>query len=113
MTLIVAALLIGSMLCGLACRANVRFRRERRLPMQWWFDGTVTWCAPRPVALAAIPALALAVLLSFAVLSSNMRPRSGQEDMAFPAFIGIGALFLSIQRLHFWLIEKTLHRKDS
>lgn len=33
------------LLCGLAIRANSRFRNRDRLPMQWWLTGDVTWSA--------------------------------------------------------------------
>lgn len=110
MTIVIIAVLLGLTLCGLARRANARFHREDRLPMQWWVDGSVTWHAPRPVALAFIPALAFSVLLSSAVLALNVQPRPGQEGMVLPTLVGMGALFVLIQLLHFWLIEKTLHK---
>lgn len=108
MIMVILALLFGLALGGLARGANARFRSEKRLPMQWWLDGNVTWFAPRPVALAVIPLIASFVLLSFAILSMTVRPRPGQENMVFPTFIGIGILFVLIQLLHFWLIGKTL-----
>lgn len=113
MTLVIIAVLFALALCGLARSANARFRLEDRLPMQWWLDGNVTWSAPRLVALAFIPALAFCVLLSFVVLSLNMQPRPGQEGMVVPTLIGIGALFVLIQLLHFWMIDKTLRRNGS
>ena len=107
------ALFFGLLLCGLAIRANSRFHREDRLPMQWWLTGDVTWSAPRVLALAFIPALATGVLAINAALAMNLQPRPGQEGMVLPGLIGTGLLFLVVQRLHFWLIEKTLRRGDS
>lgn len=107
------ALLFGMILCGLAIRANSRFRREDRLPMQWWLPGDVTWSAPRVLALGFIPALAIGVLTINAALAANLQPRPGQEGMVLPGLIGTGVLFVVIQRLHFWLIERTLGRGDS
>ena len=107
------ALFFGLLLCRLAIRANSRLRREDRLPMQWWLTGDVTWSAPRVLALAFIPALAIGVLAINAALAMNLQPRPGQEGMVLPGLIGTGLLFLVVQRLHFWLIEKTLRRDDS
>ena len=104
------AFFFGLILCGLSFRANSRFRDEDRLPMQWWLTGEVTWSAPRVVALAFVPALAIIVLTLNAGLALNLRPRPGQEGMVLPAFIGTGILFIAIQLFHFWMIEKTLRR---
>ena len=97
-------------LCRLALRANARFRREERLPMQWWLNGDVTWSAPRPLALAFIPALGTCVLLIFAAASLHVPPRAGQEHLVIPAFLGLGAMFVAVQLLHIWLIRVTLRR---
>ena len=77
-----------------------------------WLTGDVTWSAPRVLALAFIPALAIGVLAINAALAMNLQPRPGQEGMVQPGLIGTGLLFLMVQRLHFWLIEKTLRRGD-
>lgn len=103
----------GLILCGLAVRANSRFRGEDRLPMQWWLNGEVTWSAPRGVALACVPALAVCVLAINAALALNLRPRPGQEGMVLPTFIATGMTFIAVQLLHFWLIEKTLRQNGS
>jgi hypothetical protein len=113
MTNVVTAVLFILVSCGIALRANTRLRGEDRLPMQWWIDGQVTWSAPRTVALAFVPALVLAVLVSLIVLLLNLRPRPGQEGLELPALIGLGIIFLAIQLLHVWLIEKTLRRNRS
>lgn len=113
MSLVITAVIFSLALCGLAWRANARFRREDRLPMQWWLNGEVTWSAPRPIALALIPALAIFVFASLIVLSRNVAPRPGQEGMVLPTLIGLGATFVFIQALHFWLIERSLRRNGS
>lgn len=100
-------------LAVLALWANNRFRDEARLPMQWWLTGEVTWSAPRPLALAFVPALAVATFAIYALMGVKVPPRVGQEDMVFPAFVGLGTLFVAVQLLHFWLVEKTLSRKGS
>ena len=101
------AVIFGLILGTLAYRANGRFRDEDRLPMQWWITGEVNWYAPRRLALAFIPALAVAVI---SLLSVMLEPRPGQEDLVLPALIGIGVTFLAIQVAHFFMIEKTLRR---
>jgi len=88
MAMLGIAFFFGLILCGLALRANWRFRDESRLPMQWWLNGEVTWSAPRVGALAFVPALGIAVLTINAALALNLRPRPGQEGMVLPTFIG-------------------------
>ena len=112
MTILIAAFFV-LILGGLALWANSRFRGEDRLPMQWWFTGEVTWSAPRPLALAFIPALAVCAFAAYALLAAKVPPRPGQESMMFPAFIGLGAMFVAVQLLHLWLVEKTLRRNGS
>lgn len=93
-----------------AILANMRFRRESRLPMQWWLDGRVTWSALRPVALAFIPVLATGMLGIVAVLSQTLPPRAGQEALVWPVMLGSGALSVAIQLLHLGLIARTVRR---
>jgi len=107
------AFLFGMILCGLALRANSRFRYEDRLPMQWWLTGEVTRTAPRVVALAFVPALAIVILTINAALALNLQPRPGQEGLVLPATIATGIIFIRVQLFHFWLIENTLHRNGS
>lgn len=107
MAVVVAAALFFAALCGLALWANERFRNDARLPMQWWINGDVTWSAPRAVALALFPALALLV---FAMLTL-LPPRQGQEGVVLTATIATGAALIATQLLYFWLVHKTLRRK--
>ncbi|WP_448501415.1 hypothetical protein [Sphingomonas sp.] len=112
MTILGIAIIFIMAVCALAFRANKRFAMERRLPMQWWLTGEVTWSAPRRLALSFIPILATIVLTIFVIMSFTQQPRSGQEHFVLPSFIGLGATFVSIQLFHFWLIDRTL-RRDS
>jgi hypothetical protein len=93
-----------------AILANTRFRRESRLPIQWWLDGKVIWSAPRAVTLAFIPVLATGVLGVVAVLSQTLPPRAGQEALVWPVMLGSGALSVAIQFLHLGLIARTVRR---
>lgn len=93
--------------------ASSRLQDVDRLPMQWGLTGQVTWFAPRPLALAFIPALAACTFVSLTLLSLIVRPRPGQEGMVLPAFIGMGVLFLGIQLCHLWLVHRTLRRNGS
>ena len=104
------AVLFGLLLGALACWADRRFRNEDRLPMQWSLTGEITWSAPRRVALAFIPALAVIVLAILGVIMLTLQPRAGQESQVLPAFMGLGATFVAIQLAHFWLIARTLRR---
>ncbi len=96
-------------MCGVAFWANRRLRSEDRLPMQW-HGREVTWSAPRPIALAFVPALAFLVFCGLSVLSLYTRPRPGQEGMVIPSLIAIGLLFLAVQVFHLWMVEKTIRR---
>lgn len=110
MTLMLIAVVFGLISSGIALRANARFQREDRLPMQWWVDGSVTWSAPRRIALSFIPVLATFTLCGLAALLSHMKPRPGQEHLAVPSFLVVGLLFLVIQIFHLWMIGKTVRR---
>lgn len=99
---------VAVMIC-FALRANTRFSGERRLPMQWWLNGEVTWYAPRRMALALIPTLSIIVF----GLMLITKPRPGDEDLVLPVMLFAGFLFLGIQLLHLYLVRKTLHRNGS
>lgn len=98
--------------CGIAISANKRLRAETRLPMQWWLGGEVIWSAPRPIALAFVPSLAVLVFAGLAVLSVYTRPRPGQEGMVIPSLFAVGLIFLAAQAFHLWMVERTVRRDD-
>jgi len=91
-------------------RASFRFRENARLPMQWTFGGRVTWTAPRRIALAFIPVLAIVVLACALASSFLVEPRQGQEDAVVPAFGIMGAMFIGVYALHTRLIGWSLER---
>ena len=107
------ALIFCLSFCGVALWANRRLRDHERLPMQWWLTGEVIWSAPRPVALAVIPAFSSIALVGLALLSFNVQPRPGQEGLEMPANIAAGIMLLAVQLFHLWMIEKTIRRKGS
>ncbi|GGE93404.1 hypothetical protein [Sphingomonas prati] len=113
MTIVLIGIFFGLVLCGVALRAEARFRSEDRLPMQWWLDGEVTWSAPRWMALAFIPALSILMLVGVGVLLSNTRPRLGQEGMVIPSFIALGTTLLAAQFFHLWMVAKTVRWNGS
>lgn len=113
MTLALIGIAFGLVFFYLALRADARFRKEARLPMQWWLDGQVTWSAPRRLALAFVPSLSLLMLGGFGVLLANAQPRPGQENMVLPAYVALGLISLGAQILHLWLISKTVQRNGS
>lgn len=113
MVMIVTAIIASLILAGLARWANSRLRSEDQLPMQWWVTGEVTWSAPRPIALSIVPTLAVLTFIVIVVLSFSTDPRSGQEAEVLPTMISLGIMFLGIQVLHLWLIEKTVQRNSS
>ena len=110
------AALVGTLFClascALAIRANNRLRGEARLPMQWWLGGEVIWSAPRPIALAFVPALAVLVFAGLTVIFFYTRPRPGQEGMLIPSLFAMGFILLAAQVFHLWMVEKTVRRSD-
>ncbi|WP_019832424.1 hypothetical protein [Sphingomonas sp. PR090111-T3T-6A] len=113
MAMVGIAILFSLVLCGFALLANARLKGVNRIPMQWWFNGEATWSAPRPVALAFFPVMAACAFIVLIFLAENVRPKVGQEGMVLPTFIGIGLMFLGLQLLHLWLVQKTLRRNGS
>jgi hypothetical protein len=110
MGMLVVSAVFVVILTALAYRANIRFHNESRLPMQWGITGAVNWSAPRYVALAFIPILAIGVLGFQVIMSLNVPARAGQETLVFPVLVGTGVTFVAVQLLHLWLIERTLRR---
>jgi hypothetical protein len=114
MTQAVVAMLIGAaavaLLCAMSLHANRRFGTEPRLPMQW-IGRSVTWTAPRPVALAFTPVLAAVCLTAIAALGAFRVPRPGQEGLVIPLFLLVALAFLGVHALHLWLIQRTLARR--
>jgi uncharacterized membrane protein YedE/YeeE len=110
MVLLTIGSVFAVVMIWLALRANTRFSGERRLPMQWWLNGDVTWYAPRRVALAFIPTVSIIVLALYVALSRTTKPRAGDEHLVIPAMLFMGFLFLGIQWLHLYLVRKTLLR---
>ena len=105
----IVAITIG-VLVLMSVRANRRFKREDRLPMQWSIDGSVNWTAPRPIALAFTPALAAILLSATAVLTTVLKPRPGQEGLVIPALGLVAIVFIAVHAFHLWLIRSSLSR---
>jgi hypothetical protein len=92
-------------------RANSRFRREERLPMQWSFGGKVNWTAPRRIALAFTPTLAALVLSAVAIaISMSGEARAGQGNMGPLVVLTAGLVFVIVHALHLWLIDRTIRQ---
>ena len=111
MLAVVILLAAAGAMMALSLRADRRFRAIDRLPMQWWVTGEVTWSAPRRLALAFMPALAVVSLGFITIMALNVPTRPGQEGLVLPTAIGMGALLVAVQLLHFWLIARTLRRQ--
>ncbi|RYF00040.1 MAG: hypothetical protein EOO77_34645 [Oxalobacteraceae bacterium] len=111
MSIVIVSVISVLMVCALAYRADSLFYGEDRLPMQWWITGQVTWSAPRRLALAFMPALAIVLLGFVTIMALNVPARAGQEGLVLPMTIGMGATLIAVQLLHFWLIARTLHRQ--
>jgi hypothetical protein len=106
------ALVAVALLTAMSLRANRRFEMERRLPMQWWLDGAVTWAAPRRVALAFTPVLAAICLAAIVALTIFGKPRPGQEGLVIPVNIFVAITFLCAHAFHLWMIQRTVWRKE-
>jgi len=111
MSIVVVSVISVLVICALAYRADASFQSEDRLPMQWWVTGELTWSAPRRLALAFMPALAIVSLGFITIMALNVPARRGQEGFVLPTAIGMGAVLVAVQLLHFWLIARTLHRQ--
>ena len=95
-------------LIAMSRRADRRFRRVDRLPMQWLLSGEVTWTAPRRIALSLIPGLAATILTAMAVMMRLTKPRPGQEGYEIPILLIMAALWVAIHAFHIWMIGRTL-----
>lgn len=101
------ALIAVALLAAMSLHANRGFKTERRLPMQWWLDGSVTWTAPRPVALAFTPVLAAAILAP----TPFLKPKPGQEDLVIPVMIFAALALVGVHALHLRLMQRTIQRR--
>ncbi|WP_153006288.1 hypothetical protein [Sphingomonas sanguinis] len=79
MSIVIVSVISVLILCALAYRADALFHSEERLPMQWWITGEVTWSAPRRLALAFMPALAIVLLGFVTIMALNVPARPGQS----------------------------------
>lgn len=104
------ALVFAAILILVAWRADARFRQWQRLPMQWTLTGSVTWTAPRRIALALIPALAIPILAAIAATIGRVPPRAGQEGLEIPVLLLTGAVFVAVQWLHLRLVARQVRR---
>jgi hypothetical protein len=77
-----------------AVHADTRLLHRDRLPMNWGASGRATWTAPRRVALATVPALALVVLL----LALAYPERGLAAPLPF-VFLSVGFLVLQSVQL--------------
>ncbi len=80
----VIGLIVTAILVRMSFLANERFQDQIRLPMQWFLSGEVTWTAPRRLALAFIPALAIPIIWATVALTIFVPPRPGQEGFEIP-----------------------------
>lgn len=100
----------AAVLITLSLRANARLRQHDRLPMQWSVTGSVNWTAPRRVALAFVPGLAIIVIAAVAASVRWLDPRPGQEGLEIPVLLIVAGGFIGVQWLHLRLIERSFRR---
>ena len=93
----------------LGLRADRRFSRHPRLPMQWSLDGRPTWYAPRRLALIAFPILSGAGLLVIAAMSvvTAMAPATmtASPGLLLPfglGILGIGLFAVYLRMVALW-----------
>lgn len=80
--------------------ANQKFHDRDRLPMQWSLDRRVNWSAPRPIALAFTPALAVVVLIVLLQLLAS------DPEVQFWTLVAVAAVFVGVHWLHLYLLER-------
>lgn len=80
----------------LAARANRRFAEHPSLPMQFGMDGRVGWTAPRAVALAFMPGLAVVTFAGLALLA----PDAGGALVAALSLLGGQVFYHGMIRRH-------------
>ena len=91
-------------------RADRRFSRHARLPMQWWLDGRPTWYAPRRLALILIPVVSGAgflLMIVAAIAPAMMAPERMSSHPGLPillilATLGIGLFALYLRMVALW-----------
>ena len=110
MAQVIVALIATVLMVGMSIVANRKFRDQDRLPMQWLLSGEVTWKAPRLVAVAFVPALGIPIIWATVVLTMFVAPRPGQEGFEIPVVLLMAVIFVAIQFLHIWLIDRHLTR---
>ena len=100
----VFCLLMVGMMVFVSVIANALLPAASHLPMQWGLKRGVNWSAPRWIALAFTPILAIAVLAFIFFLSD-----SGSED-GQGVTVAVAAAFLLGHGLHLWLVWRHLTR---
>lgn len=105
------ALIAVCVLVAMSVRANHRFGDIERLPMQWFLDGSVTWTAPRALALAFTPILAAIVLTGTAILTAYAKARPSQEGFEIPVMLFVAITFIGVHALHLRLIARSLDER--
>ncbi|WP_310105739.1 hypothetical protein [Sphingomonas sp. BE138] len=103
-------MITSAVLLRMSLRANFRFQNESRLPMQWWIDGSVNWTAPRPLALAFTPVLAVIVLVGTVLSTIFLEPHRGQANLEIPVILTLALTFVGVHALHLALMARTLKR---
>jgi hypothetical protein len=109
---VIIAILGIALLAQMSFRANVRFRNEVRLPMQWDLDGSVIWSAPRAAALSLMPVIGTCTLAALVGMSWVLKSRPGQEWLEVPATLIVAGVCLGSHRFHIWMIGRYLRRRS-
>ncbi|KQV32313.1 hypothetical protein ASC97_01580 [Rhizobium sp. Root1203] len=99
--MILLACIVPAML-ALAGFAYARIAPDRRaVPMQWSLSGNVNWSAPRALAFASIPMLAIALMAVLAVTGAGHA-----RDIGI-----VGMLLFACQAMHIGLVSRWSKRK--
>jgi len=103
---VIVALITEALLVALSIGAAARLKGHAKLSMQWQLDGTVTWMAPRRLALAFTPVLTVFVLTALIALSLITKPRAGQEWMLIPVTLVVSFTAVTVHAFHLWMMNK-------
>lgn len=111
MAQILIAAVATLLLIGISVRADAMFRDKERLPRQWAWSGEVIGTAPRRIALAFLPAIAMATIWGAVILSLTVQPRAGQEGFVLPNLAVLAFGFVAAHYFYVRLVKRHFQRR--
>lgn len=88
-------------------RANGRFRRHAKLPMQWGLNKQPSWYASRRLALAVTPLLGgIAFIISALAIVGTPVQMNVDGSQSALTLLGSGAFSIAIYAGYIWLVGR-------